>query len=151
MGGLRFGLLMPRTRSLPPTLPAARSAHGGRHRRWAPARIGSATIWCAGAALGATSRNISELKFISKIDANYEPWTMLGNLAFGCPAVCDWACACSDAGQRNPAVTAQAAATLRCLPEAEPWVSVSENMVTTTVEWTKPVAVRRSPGHHSRV
>lgn len=54
-------------------------------------------------------------KFVPKIDANYEPWTMLGNLAFGLPSRLRLGVCVTDAGRRNPAVTAQAAATLHLL------------------------------------
>jgi phthiodiolone/phenolphthiodiolone dimycocerosates ketoreductase len=55
-------------------------------------------------------------KLVPRIDANFEPWTMLGNLAARNRlrglrlGVC-----VTDVGRRNPAVTAQAAATLHLL------------------------------------
>lgn len=55
-------------------------------------------------------------RLVPKVDANYEPWTMLGNLAAGNRinrlrlGVC-----VTDVGRRNPAVTAQAAATVHLL------------------------------------
>lgn len=83
-------------------------------------------------------------KFVPKIDANYEPWTMLGNLAFGLPSRLRLGVCVTDAGRRNPAVTAQAAATLHLLTRGRAILGIGvgerEGNEPYGVEWTKPVA-----------
>ena len=84
-------------------------------------------------------------KLVPKIDANYEPWTMLGNLAVGNRVsrlrlgVC-----VTDGGRRNPAVTAQAAATLHLLTRGRAILGIGvgerEGNEPYGVEWSKPVA-----------
>jgi phthiodiolone/phenolphthiodiolone dimycocerosates ketoreductase len=64
----------------------------------------------------ATPQYLGAAKLVPKIDAYLEPWTMLGHIA-------SWnrlgrrrlGIGVTDAGRRNPAVTAQAAATLHLL------------------------------------
>jgi phthiodiolone/phenolphthiodiolone dimycocerosates ketoreductase len=84
-------------------------------------------------------------RFVPKIDANFEPWTMLGNLAARNKisrlrlGVC-----VTDAGRRNPAVTAQAAATLHLLSRGRAILGIGvgerEGNEPYGVDWTKPVA-----------
>lgn len=84
-------------------------------------------------------------KLVPKVDAVLEPWTMLGHLAARNRirrlrlGVC-----VTDAGRRNPAVTAQAAATLHLLTRGRAILGVGvgerEGNEPYGVEWTKPVA-----------
>jgi Luciferase-like monooxygenase len=64
----------------------------------------------------ATPRYFGGAKLVPKIDAQLEPWTMLGRLAAGNRiGRLRLGVGVTDAGRRNPAVTAQAAATLHLL------------------------------------
>ena len=84
-------------------------------------------------------------KLVPKVDAILEPWTMLGHLAARDRVrrlrlgVC-----VTDAGRRNPAVTAQAAATLHLLTRGRAILGIGvgerEGNEPYGVEWTKPVA-----------
>ena len=61
----------------------------------------------------ATPQYLGAVKLTPKIDAYLEPWTMLGHLAArNRLAQLRLGVGVTDAGRRNPAVTAQAAATL---------------------------------------
>ena len=61
----------------------------------------------------ATPQYLGAVKLPPKIDAHLEPWTMLGYLAArNRLAQSRLGVGVTDAGRRNPAVTAQAAATL---------------------------------------
>lgn len=84
-------------------------------------------------------------KLVPNVDAVLEPWTMLGHLAaqnrfrrlrLGV--------AVTDAVRRNPAVTAQAAATLHLLTRGRAILGIGvgerEGTVPYGVDWTKPVA-----------
>lgn len=116
MGGLRFGFVDALVHSrLPPTLPA-------RSSMAAATVMGADSYWVGDHLNALVPRSIATseylgiaAKFVPKIDANYEPWTMLGNLAFGLPSRLRLGVCVTDAGRRNPAVTAQAAATLHLL------------------------------------
>jgi phthiodiolone/phenolphthiodiolone dimycocerosates ketoreductase len=87
----------------------------------------------------------STAKVVPKVDAVLEPWTMLGHLAAQRRfrrlrlGVC-----VTDAGRRNPAVTAQAAATLHLLTRGRGLLGIGvgerEGNEPYGVEWTKPVA-----------
>ncbi|VBA55443.1 LLM class flavin-dependent oxidoreductase [Mycobacterium attenuatum] len=83
-------------------------------------------------------------KLVPSVDANYEPWTMLGNLAYGRPKRLRLGVCVTDASRRNPAVTAQAAATLQLLTRGNAilGIGVGEREANEPygVEWTKPVA-----------
>jgi len=84
-------------------------------------------------------------KLVPRLDAHLEPWTMLGHLAARNRVgrlrlgVC-----VTDAGRRNPAVTAQAAATLHLLTRGRAILGIGvgerEGNEPYGVEWTKPVA-----------
>ena len=84
-------------------------------------------------------------RLVPRIDAVLEPWTMLGHLAARNRlrrlrlGVC-----VTDAGRRNPAVTAQAAATLHLLTRGRAMLGIGvgerESNEPYGVEWTKPVA-----------
>src|ERR1700684_156240 len=84
-------------------------------------------------------------KLVPNVDAVLEPWTMLGHLAARNRVrrlrlgVC-----VTDASRRNPAVTAQAAATLHLLTRGRAILGIGvgerEGNEPYGVEWTKPVA-----------
>lgn len=84
-------------------------------------------------------------RLVPKVDAILEPWTMLGHLAAQRRfrglrlGVC-----VTDASRRNPAVTAQAAATLHLLTKGRAMLGIGvgerEGNEPYGVEWTKPVA-----------
>lgn len=84
-------------------------------------------------------------RLVPKIDAYLEPWTMLGNLA----ARNRWSrlrlgVGVTDTGRRNPAVTAQAAATLHLLTRGRAILGIGpgerEGNEPYGVDWSKPVA-----------
>ena len=84
-------------------------------------------------------------KLVPNVDAVLEPWTMLGNLAARNRlrrlrlGVC-----VTDGSRRNPAITAQAAATLHLLTRGRAILGIGvgerEGTEPYGVEWTKPVA-----------
>lgn len=145
MGGLRFGFVDALVHSrLPPTLPA-------RSSMAAATVMGADSYWVGDHLNALVPRSIATseylgiaAKFVPKIDANYEPWTMLGNLAFGLPSRLRLGVCVTDAGRRNPAVTAQAAATLHLLTRGRAILGIGvgerEGNEPYGVEWTKPVA-----------
>src|ERR1700750_2436994 len=83
-------------------------------------------------------------KLIPKVDACMEPWTMLGHIAARNRVgrlrlgVC-----VTDTGRRNPAVTAQAAATLHLLTRGRAILGIGpgerEGNEPYGVDWSKPV------------
>ncbi|GLE51683.1 LLM class flavin-dependent oxidoreductase [Mycobacterium montefiorense] len=84
-------------------------------------------------------------QLIPRTDANLEPWTMVGHLAArNWPGRLRLGVAVTDAGRRNPAVTAQAAATLHLLSKGRAILGVGagerEGNEPYGVEWSKPVA-----------
>jgi len=93
----------------------------------------------------ATRRYFGGARLVSKIDAQLEPWTMLGHLAarnrIGRLRL---GVGVTDSGRRNPAVTAQAAATLHLLTRGCAILGIGvgerEGNQPYGVEWTKPVA-----------
>ena len=84
-------------------------------------------------------------RIIPKMDAHLEPWTMLGYLAghnkLGRMRL---GVAVTDTGRRNPAVTAQAAASLHLLTRGRAVLGIGtgerESNEPYGVDWTKPVA-----------
>jgi len=84
-------------------------------------------------------------RLIPRVDASMEPWTMLGHLAarnrIGRLRL---GVGVTDAGRRNPAVTAQAAATLHLLTRGKAILGIGpgerEGNEPYGVEWSKPVA-----------
>jgi phthiodiolone/phenolphthiodiolone dimycocerosates ketoreductase len=84
-------------------------------------------------------------KLVPKIDAQLEPWTMLGYLAsrnrFG---RLRFGVGVTDANRRHPAVTAQAAATLQLISRGRAILGIGvgerEGNEPYGVDWTKPVA-----------
>src|ERR1700738_392581 len=93
----------------------------------------------------ATQQYLGAAKLIPKIDAYLEPWTMLGHLAarnrLGRLRL---GVGVTDAGRRNPAVTAQAAATLHLLTRGRAILGIGtgerEGNEPYGVDWSKPVA-----------
>ena len=146
IGGFRFGFVdaIVTTRFPPSLAPRASSL--------AAAALGADSYWVGDHLNALVPRSVATseylgvaAKFVPKIDANFEPWTMLGNLAVGNRVgrlrlgVC-----VTDAGRRNPAVTAQAAATLHLLTRGRAilGIGVGERAGNEPygVEWSKPVA-----------
>jgi phthiodiolone/phenolphthiodiolone dimycocerosates ketoreductase len=92
-----------------------------------------------------TSKYVGTARLVPKIDAHYEPWTVLGHLAarnrLGRRRL---GVGVTDAGRRNPAVTAQAAATLHLLTRGRAILGIGtgarESNEPFGVEWSKPVA-----------
>jgi phthiodiolone/phenolphthiodiolone dimycocerosates ketoreductase len=93
----------------------------------------------------ATPGYLGAAKLIPKIDALFEPWTMLGYLAarnrFGRLRL---GVGVTDASRRHPAVTAQAAATLQLITRGRAMLGIGVGARRANapygVDWTKPVA-----------
>jgi len=81
---------------------------------------------------------------LPRADAYLEPWTMLGNIAARNYARLRLGVGVTDTGRRNPAVTAQAAATLQLLTRGRTILGIGagerEGNEPYGVEWSKPVA-----------
>lgn len=92
-----------------------------------------------------TPEYVGVAKVAPKIDACLEPWTLLGHLAarsrFGRVRL---GVGVTDASRRNPAVTAQAAATLHLISRGRAVLGIGvgerEGNEPYGVDWTKPVA-----------
>jgi phthiodiolone/phenolphthiodiolone dimycocerosates ketoreductase len=92
-----------------------------------------------------TPEHVGAARLIPKIDAHLEPWTMLGYLAgrnkLGRMRL---GVAVTDTGRRNPAVTAQAAASLHLLTRGRAVLGIGtgerESNAPYGVDWSKPVA-----------
>jgi phthiodiolone/phenolphthiodiolone dimycocerosates ketoreductase len=92
-----------------------------------------------------TPKYVGAARLAPDTDAYLEPWTMLGNLAarnrFGRLRL---GTAVTDVGRRNPAVTAQAAATLHLLTRGRAILGIGtgerEGNEPYGVDWSKPVA-----------
>jgi len=92
-----------------------------------------------------TPEYLGVAKLAPKIDACLEPWTLLGHLAarsrFGRVRL---GVGVTDASRRNPAVTAQAAATLHLISRGRAILGIGvgerEGNEPYGVDWTKPVA-----------
>lgn len=88
---------------------------------------------------------IGAARLTPKVDANLEPWTVLGHLAarnrLGRMRL---GIGVTDTGRRNPAVTAQAAATLHLLTRGRAILGIGtgerEGNEPYGVDWSKPVA-----------
>ncbi len=93
----------------------------------------------------ATPQYLGVTKLAPKIDAQLEPWTVLGHLAArNRLARLRLGVGVTDASRRNPAVTAQAAATLHLITRGRAilGIGVGEREANEPygVDWTKPVA-----------
>jgi phthiodiolone/phenolphthiodiolone dimycocerosates ketoreductase len=146
MGGFRFGLLdgIVHTRFSPTVLPRAAFLTA--------AATGADSFWVGDHLNSLIPRSIATpeylgigAKLVPKVDAILEPWTMLGYLAARnrFPRLRLGVCV-TDASRRNPAVTAQAAATLHLLTRGRAILGIGvgerEGNEPYGVEWTKPVA-----------
>jgi phthiodiolone/phenolphthiodiolone dimycocerosates ketoreductase len=145
MSGFKVGLLDPlvNARHSPTALVRASyltAAAGRIDSLWVPDHLNALlprAIW--------TPQYLGAAKLIPKIDAQLEPWTMLGHLAARNRF---WrlrlGVGVTDAGRRNPAVTAQAAATLHLLTRGRAMLGIGpgerEGNQPYGVDWTKPVA-----------
>jgi phthiodiolone/phenolphthiodiolone dimycocerosates ketoreductase len=84
-------------------------------------------------------------KVVPKPDASMEPWTMLGHIAArNRVGRLRLGVGVTDTGRRNPAVTAQAAATLHLLTRGRAILGIGsgerESNEPYGVDWSKPVA-----------
>jgi phthiodiolone/phenolphthiodiolone dimycocerosates ketoreductase len=109
------------------------------------------SFWLADHLNSLYPRSMAKPKYIGgarlapKVDANLEPWTVLGHLAarnrLGRMRL---GIGVTDAGRRNPAVTAQAAATLHLLTRGRAILGIGtgerEGNEPYGVDWSKPVA-----------
>ena len=92
-----------------------------------------------------TPKHAGAARLIPRVDAHLEPWTMLGHLAarnrLGRLRL---GVSVTDTGRRNPAVTAQAAATLHLLTRGRAILGIGvgerEGNEPYGVDWSKPVA-----------
>ena len=93
----------------------------------------------------AQPKYIGAARLTPKVDANLEPWTVLGHLAarnrLGRIRL---GIGVTDTGRRNPAVTAQAAATLHLLTRGRAILGIGtgerEGNEPYGVDWSRPVA-----------
>ncbi len=146
MGGFRFGVLdgIVNTRFSPTALPRASYLTA--------AATGGDSLWVGDHLNAPVPRSIATAEHVGvaaqlvpDIDAVLEPWTMLGHLAARNRlgrlrlGVC-----VTDASRRNPAVTAQAAATLHLLSRGRAILGIGvgerEGNEPYGVQWSKPVA-----------
>nr|WP_275085122.1 LLM class flavin-dependent oxidoreductase [Mycolicibacterium hodleri] len=93
----------------------------------------------------ATPKYFGAARLIPDVDAIFEPWTMLGRIsAWNRLRGLRLGVAVTDAGRRNPAVTAQAAATLHLLTRGRAILGIGvgerEGNEPYGVDWTRPVA-----------
>ena len=109
------------------------------------------SFWLADHLNSLYPRSMAQPKYIGaarltpKVDANLEPWTVLGHLAarnrLGRMRL---GIGVTDTGRRNPAVTAQAAATLHLLTRGRAILGIGtgerEGNEPYGVDWSKPVA-----------
>jgi phthiodiolone/phenolphthiodiolone dimycocerosates ketoreductase len=92
-----------------------------------------------------TPKHVGAARVIPKMDAHLEPWTMLGYMAgrnrLGRMRL---GVAVTDTGRRNPAVTAQAAASLHLLTRGRAVLGIGtgerESNAPYGVDWSRPVA-----------
>ncbi|OBI16099.1 LLM class flavin-dependent oxidoreductase [Mycobacterium sp. E2497] len=92
-----------------------------------------------------TTKHIGLAKIVPQIDAHLEPWTMLGHLASSSRiGKLRLGISVTDPGRRNPAVTAQAVATLNLLTKGRAILGIGtgerEGNEPYGVDWSKPVA-----------
>lgn len=115
------------------------------------ALAGVDSFWVAGHLNAPLPQSISSPKYLGSarvapnVDANLEPWTTLGYLAaHKRPRRLRLGIGVTDASRRNPAVTAQAAATLHLLTRGRAILGIGvgerEGNEPYGVDWTKPVA-----------
>lgn len=144
--GFRFGLLDGIVNSrFSPTLPA-RTAY------LTAAGAGADSFWVGDHLNSLLPRSLATpeymgvgAKLVPKVDAILEPWTMLGYLAArNRPRRLGLGVCVTDASRRNPAVTAQAAATLNLLTRGRGLLGIGvgerEGNEPYGVDWSRPVA-----------
>lgn len=93
----------------------------------------------------ATRQYFGAARILPDVDAYLEPWTMLGRIAgWNVLRRLRLGVGVTDAGRRNPAVTAQAAATLHLLTRGRAILGIGtgerEGNEPYGVDWTRPVA-----------
>jgi phthiodiolone/phenolphthiodiolone dimycocerosates ketoreductase len=145
MPGFRVGVMAP-------TVPARTGADTLTRATYldaAASRVDS--FWVADHINGLFPRSLWQPKYcgaaklVPRIDACLEPWTMLGHLAArNRLARLRLGVGVTDTGRRNPAVTAQAAATLHLLTRGRAILGIGpgerEGSEPYGVDWSKPVA-----------
>lgn len=92
-----------------------------------------------------TTKHVGAARWVPRPDAHLEPWTVLGHLAASNRlGRLRLGIGVTDAGRRNPAVTAQAAATLHLLTRGRAILGIGtgarESNQPYGVEWSRPVA-----------
>ncbi|MGE5694388.1 MAG: LLM class flavin-dependent oxidoreductase [Candidatus Sericytochromatia bacterium] len=146
MGGFRFGIVdgLVNSRLSPTVLPQMSSLTA--------TATGADSFWVGDHLNAFLPRSIATpehlgvvTKLVPKVDAILEPWTMLGYLAaHNRIRRLRLGVAVTDAGRRNPAVTAQGAATLHLLTRGRAILGIGvgerEGNEPYGVEWTRPVA-----------
>ncbi|WP_458317301.1 LLM class flavin-dependent oxidoreductase [Mycolicibacterium brisbanense] len=145
MSGFRVGIMDPAIASRPRADSFTRANYlsavaCGVDSLWVPDHLNALfprTLWQPKFAAGA--------KMLPSADAYLEPWTMLGNLAArNRMARLRLGVSVTDTGRRNPAVTAQAAATMNLLTRGRFILGIGtgerEGNEPYGVEWSKPVA-----------
>lgn len=145
MGGFRVGLMDPIIAGRPTvdafTRASYLSAVAGRvDSFWVPDHLNALfprSLW--------QPKYCGAAKILPTADAYLEPWTMLGNLAArNRLARLKLGVGVTDTGRRNPAVTAQAAATLHLLTKGRAILGIGtgerEGNEPYGVEWSTPVA-----------
>lgn len=89
------------------------------------------------------TKHVGAAWIIPKMDAHLEPWTMLGYLAGRNKGRMRLGVAVTDTGRRNPAVTAQAVASLHLLTKGRAVLGIGtgerESNAPYGVDWSKPV------------
>ena len=117
----------------------------------AAAVAGADSFWVADHLNSLLPRSLASAQYfgaanaVPEIDAHLEPWTTLGYLAArNRPRRLKLGIGVTDAGRRNPAVTAQAAATLHLLTRGRAMLGIGvgerEGNEPYGVDWTTPVA-----------
>ncbi|ORA22040.1 LLM class flavin-dependent oxidoreductase [Mycobacterium aquaticum] len=145
MSGFRVGIMDPAIASRPRVDSFTRANYlsavaCGVDSFWVPDHLNALfprTLWQPKFSSGA--------KVLPSADAYLEPWTMLGNLAArNRMARLRLGVSVTDTGRRNPAVTAQAAATMNLLTRGRFILGIGtgerEGNEPYGVEWSKPVA-----------
>jgi phthiodiolone/phenolphthiodiolone dimycocerosates ketoreductase len=145
MSEMRVGIMDPAIASRPAVDSFTRASYlsavaGGVDSFWVPDHLNALfprSLWQPKFSAGA--------KILPSADAYLEPWTMLGNLAArNRVARLTLGVSVTDTGRRNPAVTAQAAATMNLLTKGRFILGIGtgerEGNEPYGVEWSKPVA-----------
>lgn len=145
MTGFRVGIMDPTIASRPSCDSFTRASYlsavaGGVDSFWVPDHLNALfprSLW--------QSKFSGAARILPSADAYLEPWTMLGNLAArNRLARLRLGVGVTDAGRRNPAVTAQGAATMNLLTKGRFILGIGtgerEGNEPYGVDWSKPVA-----------